>query len=80
MQKIVTSLWFDTQAEEAANFYCSLFPDSKILQIARYGSAGPRPEGQVMVVDLQLRRPAVQRSQRRPAVHVHRGDLPDREL
>jgi predicted 3-demethylubiquinone-9 3-methyltransferase (glyoxalase superfamily) len=54
VQKIVTNLWFDTQAEEAANFYCSLFPDSKVLNIARYGSAGPGPEGQVMVVDFQL--------------------------
>ena len=54
MQKIVTNLWFDTQAEEAANFYCSLFPDSKVLNITRYGSAGPGPEGQVMVVDFQL--------------------------
>ncbi len=54
MQKIVTSLWFDTEAEEAANFYCSVFPDSKILGVARYGSAGPRPEGMVMTVDFQL--------------------------
>jgi predicted 3-demethylubiquinone-9 3-methyltransferase (glyoxalase superfamily) len=54
VQKIVTNLWFDTQAEEAANFYCSLFPDSKVLNITRYGSAGPGPEGQVMVVDFQL--------------------------
>lgn len=54
MQKIVTNLWFDAQAEEAANFYCSLFPDSKVLNITRYGSAGPGPEGQVMVVDFQL--------------------------
>jgi predicted 3-demethylubiquinone-9 3-methyltransferase (glyoxalase superfamily) len=54
VHKIVTNLWFDAQAEEAANFYCSLFPDSKVLNIARYGSAGPGPEGQVMVVDFQL--------------------------
>ncbi len=54
MQKIVTNLWFDAQAEEAANFYCSLFPDSKVLNITRYVSAGPGPEGQVMVVDFQL--------------------------
>ena len=54
MQKIVTSLWFDDQAEEAARFYCSIFKSSKITQIARYGSAGPRPEGMVMTVDFQL--------------------------
>jgi len=54
MQKIVTSLWFDDQAEEAANHYCSIFPNSKITQILRYGSAGPRPEGMVMTVDFEL--------------------------
>ena len=54
MSKISVSLWFDTQAEEAANFYVSLFPDSKILNVARYGSAGPGEEGTVMVVDFQL--------------------------
>ena len=54
MQKIVTSLWFDDQAEEAAKFYCSIFNNSKITQIARYGSAGPRPEGMVMTVDFRL--------------------------
>jgi predicted 3-demethylubiquinone-9 3-methyltransferase (glyoxalase superfamily) len=54
MQKIVTSLWFDDQAEEAANYYCSIFPDSKITQMSRYGSAGPRPEGMVMAVDFEL--------------------------
>lgn len=54
MQKIVTSLWFDDQAEEAANYYCSIFDDSKILKVARYGEAGPRPAGMVMTVDFQL--------------------------
>ena len=54
MQKIVTSLWFDTEAEEAANFYCSKFRDSKILNVSHYGSAGPRPEGMVLAVDFQL--------------------------
>jgi predicted 3-demethylubiquinone-9 3-methyltransferase (glyoxalase superfamily) len=54
VQKIVPSLWFDTQAEEAAKFYVSIFKDSKIKDVARYGSAGPRPEGTVMTVDFQL--------------------------
>ena len=54
MQKIVTSLWFDDQAEEAANNYCSIFPNSNITQISHYGSAGPRPEGMVMAVDFEL--------------------------
>jgi predicted 3-demethylubiquinone-9 3-methyltransferase (glyoxalase superfamily) len=54
VQKIVPSLWFDTQAEEAAKFYVSIFKDSKITKVSRYGSAGPRPEGMVMTVDFQL--------------------------
>jgi predicted 3-demethylubiquinone-9 3-methyltransferase (glyoxalase superfamily) len=54
MQKIVPSLWFDDQAEEAANFYISIFGNSRIVNVARYGSAGPRPEGMVMAVDFEL--------------------------
>jgi predicted 3-demethylubiquinone-9 3-methyltransferase (glyoxalase superfamily) len=54
VQKIVPSLWFDTQAEQAAKFYVSIFKDSKITKVSRYGSAGPRPEGMVMTVDFQL--------------------------
>ncbi|MEV0249388.1 VOC family protein [Nocardia sp. NPDC050712] len=54
MQKIVTNLWYDTQAEEAAEFYCSLFPDSKITDVQRYREAGPREAGLVMTVDFEL--------------------------
>ncbi len=54
MQKIVPNLWFDTQAEEAAKFYVSLFKNSKIIEVSRYGEAGPRPAGMVMVVSFQL--------------------------
>jgi predicted 3-demethylubiquinone-9 3-methyltransferase (glyoxalase superfamily) len=54
VQKIVPSLWFDTQAEEAADFYVSIFENSRIVEVARYGSAGPRPEGTVMTVDFEL--------------------------
>jgi uncharacterized glyoxalase superfamily protein PhnB len=54
MQKIVPSLWFDNQAEEAANFYVSIFGASRIVNVARYGSAGPGPDGSVMAVDFQL--------------------------
>jgi predicted 3-demethylubiquinone-9 3-methyltransferase (glyoxalase superfamily) len=52
--KISTWLWFDTEGEEAAEFYCSLFPDSKITGIQRYGEAGPREAGTAMVVTFQL--------------------------
>jgi predicted 3-demethylubiquinone-9 3-methyltransferase (glyoxalase superfamily) len=54
MQKITPFLWFDGQAEEAANFYVSIFKDSKVLNIARYGDAGPGPKGSVMMVTFQL--------------------------
>jgi predicted 3-demethylubiquinone-9 3-methyltransferase (glyoxalase superfamily) len=54
MQKIVPYLWYDDQAEEAANFYTSIFKNSKILNVTRYGEAGPRPQGMVMTVTFQL--------------------------
>jgi predicted 3-demethylubiquinone-9 3-methyltransferase (glyoxalase superfamily) len=54
MQTITPCLWFDTEGEEAANFYTSIFPNSRIVEIARYGSAGPRAEGTVMTVDFEL--------------------------
>jgi len=53
-QKITPMLWFDDKAEEAVNFYTSLFPNSKILSIARYGEVGPGPEGTVMTASFQL--------------------------
>jgi len=52
--KLVTCLWFDTEGEEAARFYTSIFPGSKLGQITHYGSAGPRPEGTVMTVGFEL--------------------------
>ena len=55
MQPITPFLWFDSQAEEAANFYVSVFPDSAIGRVARYGEAGPGPAGTVMVIALTLR-------------------------
>ena len=54
MQKITPFLWYDNQAEEAANFYTSIFKNSKITNIARYGDAGPGPKGSVMIVTFQL--------------------------
>ena len=53
-QKITPFLWFNQEAEEAANFYVSLFKDSKILSMSRYGDAGSGPKGSVMVVEFQL--------------------------
>ena len=54
MQKITPCLWFDTEGEEAARFYTSVFPNSKIVDVMRYGSAGPRAEGTVMTVTFEL--------------------------
>ena len=54
IQKIRPFLWFDTQAENAAEFYVSLFKNSKIETISRYGEAGPGPKGGVMMVTFQL--------------------------
>jgi len=54
MQKISPFLWFDGNAEEAVNFYVSIFKNSKILTISRYGDTGPGPKGSVMVVKFQL--------------------------
>ncbi|HZI15400.1 MAG TPA: VOC family protein [Myxococcus sp.] len=53
-QKITTFLWFNQEAEEAASFYVSLFKDSKILSVTRYGDAGPGPKGSPMTVEFQL--------------------------
>ncbi len=54
MQKIVPFLWFDDKAEEAANFYVSIFKNSKVVSVSRYGDAGPRPKGMAMGVSFQL--------------------------
>lgn len=54
MPDIVPCLWFDTQAEEAANFYVSVFPDSKVTRVDYYGDAGPRPAGSVITAEFEL--------------------------
>jgi predicted 3-demethylubiquinone-9 3-methyltransferase (glyoxalase superfamily) len=53
-QKITTFLWFNDNAEEAVNYYTSIFKDSKILDVTRYGDAGPGPKGSVMTMTFQL--------------------------
>lgn len=54
MQKITPFLWFDNQAEEAINFYVSLFKNSRIINVTRYGEDGPWPSGMVMTAIFQL--------------------------
>ncbi|HZX54749.1 MAG TPA: VOC family protein [Ilumatobacteraceae bacterium] len=54
MPRITPNLWFDLQSKEAAEFYCSVFPNSKINDISYYGEAGPREAGTVLTVDFEL--------------------------
>jgi predicted 3-demethylubiquinone-9 3-methyltransferase (glyoxalase superfamily) len=54
LTKITPCLWFDTDGEEAATFYTSIFENSRIVHVTRYGSAGPRPEGMIMTVNFEL--------------------------
>jgi predicted 3-demethylubiquinone-9 3-methyltransferase (glyoxalase superfamily) len=54
MSSITPFLWFDTEAEEAAEFYTSVFPSSRILEVSRYGEGGPGPAGTVMTVSFEL--------------------------
>ena len=53
-QRIIPNLWFDTQALEAAEFYCSVFPNSRIVSIARYPEGAPGPAGEIMTVEYEL--------------------------
>src|SRR5436853_2437860 len=53
-KRISPMLWYDNQAEEAANFYVSIFKNSRVTSISRYGDAGPGPKGSVMVAEFEL--------------------------
>jgi predicted 3-demethylubiquinone-9 3-methyltransferase (glyoxalase superfamily) len=54
MPDITPCLWFDTEGEDAARFYTSIFPNSQITEISHYGEAGPRPAGTVLTVSFEL--------------------------
>ena len=54
MQKIVPFLWFNDKAEEAMNYYVSIFPNSKVVEVRRYGAEGPGPKGSVMTATFEL--------------------------
>ena len=54
MPRITPNLWFDTESEEAAEHYVSIFPNSKVTNVTHYTAAGPRPEGTVLTVDFEL--------------------------
>jgi predicted 3-demethylubiquinone-9 3-methyltransferase (glyoxalase superfamily) len=53
-QKITPNLWFDTEAEEAADFYISVFKNSRVVNVAHYTESGPREAGMVMTVEFEL--------------------------
>jgi predicted 3-demethylubiquinone-9 3-methyltransferase (glyoxalase superfamily) len=53
-QKIKPNLWFDTEAEDAAAFYTSVFENTRVVNVTRYTEAGPRPAGTVMTVEFEL--------------------------
>lgn len=53
-QKITPMLWYDGQAEEAANFYCSVFKNSRVTKVSRYGESGPGAKGSVMVAEFEI--------------------------
>ena len=65
MPRITPNLWFDTEGEEAAEFYCSVFPNSKITFVSHYTEAGPATGGHGAHGRLRARRPGVHRDQRR---------------
>jgi predicted 3-demethylubiquinone-9 3-methyltransferase (glyoxalase superfamily) len=54
MQRITPFLWYNTQAEEAANFYISIFKNSRVVNVSRYGEAGPGPKGSVLTAEFEL--------------------------
>ena len=54
MQKIVTNLWFDGRVEEAVEFYTSIFPDSRVTAVLRYGDVGLGTKGEIMTVNFEL--------------------------
>jgi len=54
MPEITPNLWFDSEGKDAAEFYCSVFPNSKITNVSYYGEAGPREAGTVLTVDFEL--------------------------
>ena len=75
MQKLTPCLWFDTEGEEAAKLYTSIFPNSRITNVSHYGEAGPRDAGTVLTVEFELDGAVVHRAERRAELQVQRGDL-----
>ena len=70
---LITCLWFNTEAEQAATFYTGVFKDSRLGRVHRHTEAGPGPEGSVLLVEFEAERAEVLRPERRSAVHLQRG-------
>ncbi len=77
-QKITPLLWFDSDAEEAVNFYVSIFSDSKIDEISRFDEAGPGPEGRPMMIEFTLEGQEFMALNGGVAVDLPAGDVPPR--
>ena len=75
IQRITPFLWYDTQAEDAAKLYVSVFPNSRITHVSRYGDAGPGPKGSVMVVGFELEGQRFTALNGGPALPAERGVL-----
>jgi hypothetical protein len=80
MQKITPFLWFDGKAEEALEFYTSVFENSRVIGVMRYGDAGPGPKEAVTSRDVRASWPAIHRRERRPALYVLADHIVFREL
>jgi predicted 3-demethylubiquinone-9 3-methyltransferase (glyoxalase superfamily) len=80
MQKITPFLWFDNNAEEAMNFYVSIFKNSKVGTIVRYDDGGPGPKGSVMTVTFQLGGQDFYALNGGPHYKIHAGNFVLREL
>ncbi len=75
MNNITPFLWFNDNAEDAMRFYVAVFPDSKVLEVTRYGDAGLGPKGSVMTRDVRGRGAAIHRFEGRPAIQIHGSGL-----
>ena len=80
MQRLSTCLWFNTEAEEAMNFYTSIFKNSKRGKISHYGEGAPMPKGTVMVATFEILGHEFMALNGGPAVQVQRSHLAGGEL
>ncbi len=80
MPRITPNLWFDDQSLDAAEFYTSIFPNSKVTEVTYYGKDAPRPEGTVLTVNFLLDGQEITAINGGPHVHVQRGDLAPDQL